>query len=708
MSEADVVVIGAGPAGSTCAAALAQEGFNVTLVDQHSFPRDKACGDGLPPTTVEALHRIGLDEFLGGCQQISGLRVIVDHRRERLTRFDRNYGVCVPRASLDKALLDVALASGAQFTEARALGLEGDSSVRLQRNGRQEELRAARVVAADGPTSIMRKSAGLGTPGHEVRAWAVRGYYLVERPLDELFDIYLPLEVAGTITVGYGWLFPIGPHTANVGVGFLRPRGLGHLPRLNDALDAFVEELRLRASHRYGEIESRGRSIGSPLGLNFSPAASSAGNMLLVGDAAGLTDSLTGEGIGPALASGELGSSWIARSLQKSSSLSGYGAELSRCMPRVGQNLSFIGRLVPASSDEGFSDSKLRDCEFLRSVGHIVTEFEWPDGEVRWKHVPIRLDDSGREKLGDCVAEVRDELRTPFPFATSTLLKRMQGTTGPVIAAVLVSTASAFRAVEPTSLAKAAVAAECLGPLACLIGEVNDDRRGRLVTANNGLAILTADFSISRGLRAAARIGPNAATRFARALRQVCEGGVIESVDRYDLDRPEERVLRGHELSAGSAFGLATALGAQLSGQHEKDILAMSRFGSELGVAYALSRAIAEITTADPDTTAIIAKLRQGIYSLPILAAAKQDTWIRKTIVRGLEKDSVDDLLNALRTSKGLERALAHLVTRIESAREAVPDAETSRRTSLLTLLDQCIAGALSDPALLLTAALDA
>ena len=704
MSEADVAVIGAGPAGSTCAATLAREGFGVALVDQSCFPRDKPCGDGLPPTTVEALERAGLASFLRECQQIAGLRVIVDHRRERLTRFKGTQGACVPRALLDKALLDAALGAGAEFIEARALGLAAGSSVRLMREGRRQELNAARIVAADGPTSVMRRSAGLGTPGHEVRAWAVRGYYSVENQLDELFDIYLPLEVAGKVTVGYGWLFPVGPHTANIGVGFLRPRGYGHFPRLTEALDSFIDELRLRAGHRYGDIRSQGRSIGSPLGLNFNPGRSGVGQMILVGDAAGLTDSLTGEGIGPALASGECGSRWIARSLLRASSLSAYGADLGRRMPRVGQNLSFIGRVIPASSSEGgLSSSAIRDCEFLRSVGRTVTEFEWPDGEPPWERIPVKLGVGGREKLGICDAEVRDELRTPFPFATSTLLERVQGVGGPVTAAVLVCTASALKPALSQNLAKAAVAAECLAPLAGLIGEVNDDRRGRAVTVNNGLALLAADFSISRGLRAAAQIGPGATARFANALRRVCEGGMIESVDRFDLDRPIERALRGLELRVGAVFGFATALGAQLSGQCEEDTLTISRFGSELGVAWALAQTMAEMTSAETDASSVVANLRQGIYSLPVLTAAKRDSQVRKSIVRGIEKDDVGDFINAVRDSEGLERTLVHAVTRVEGAREAISGGDSSSNARLLSLLDQITAGTILGSSSVLT-----
>lgn len=700
MSEVDVAVVGAGPAGSTCAGVLAREGFNVALVDQSCFPRDKPCGDGLPPVTVEALKRIGLASFLGEHQQIAGLRVIVDHRRERVTRFQGTQGSCVPRALLDKALLDAALGDGAEFIEARALGLRADSSVRLMRDERPEELKAARIVAADGPTSVMRRSAGLGTPGHEVRAWAVRGYCSVENRLDELFDFFLPLEVAGTITVGYGWLFPVRPHIANIGVVFHRPRGYGHLPRLNEALDYFIEELRLRARQRYGDIERRGRSIGSPLGLNFSPSKSSTNQMILVGDAAGLTDSLTGEGIGPALASGELGAHWLARSLKKTTSLAGYGIELGRRMPRTGQNLSFIGRVVPASSsNEARSSSAVRDCEFLRSVGRIVTEFEWPDGEWPWDRIPVELGAPDRKKLAACAETVRDEFRTSFPFATSTLLERAHGKGGPVATAVLVSTASAFRPAYSLNLAKAAIAAECLVPLASLIGEVNDDRRGRVVTVNNGLSILAADFSISRGLRAAAQIGPSATARFANALRQVCEGGMIDSVDRFDLDRAEERVLRGLELKAGAVFGLASALGAQLSGQREQDILTMSRFGSELGVAFALSQAMSELTAPDIDASSLVADLRQGIYSLPVLVAAKSSSQVRKTLIRGIEKENVDEFVDALGHSEGLDQAREHVVTRAERARQVITDGGISCLPELSSLLDRILAGTLTDSA---------
>jgi len=121
----------------------------------------------------------------------------------------------------------------------------------------------------------------------------------------------------------------------------------------------------------------------------------------------------------------------------------------------------------------------------------------------------------------------------------------------------------------------------------------------------------------------------------------------------------------------------------------------MTQFGSELGVAYGLAQALAEITAAETDTSTVIANLRQGIYTLPILLAAKRNPRVRKAIVRGIEKNEVGDLIVFLRTSDGLEGTLAHLVTRIERAREMISEETPTRRATLLSLLDEVTAGAL-------------
>jgi menaquinone-9 beta-reductase len=689
--DTDIAVIGAGPSGSACAGLLAERGFDVTLIDQHVFPRDKACGDGLLPATTQTLRRIGLAPLLDEGLEINGSRLIVGHRQERLKRFTSVRAACIRRTSLDKALLDHAIAQGVTFIKAKALGLDATgSSVRLTNGDNADLIGARRIVASDGPTSVMRRSAGLGTPGYAVRAWALRGYFSTERPLDGLFDIYLPLEVAGMAVVGYGWLFPVDLHVANVGVVFLRPRGAARMPRLSEALDAFVDELRLRASHRYGDIESCGRRAGSPLGMNFNSARCDAGDLLLIGDAAGVTNPLTGEGIGPALESAISGARWIERSLKGEAKLLGHGRELGRLMPGAGQDLSCVGRLALARSlTRAERASGSQDDLFLRSVARMALEYKRPDPHRTEVATSLRgVDVSIDNMLASCGDAVLDAIRTPFPFTTQMLARHWHAMGGPVASATFACALRPTSSFAADPVSSAAVAFECLAPLASLIGCLGDGVTGSLAKLNNAFAILTADFAFSRALDAARRVRPTVTVRFFQTVRDICQGGAIDAADRYDLDRPERRVIMAMELKTGAVFAFAAALGAEIADQPSASVERLSRFGRHLGVAHSLAETVAELAAIKETRRDVAAAIGQGIYSLPFLYAIREDAALRKSLNCGAAPNEIVDLVSRLRDTGSIEIVRALICRRVDAALAAIAPLDDLPGANLLALTD--------------------
>jgi len=261
IDEAEVVVVGGGPAGASCAALLAERGHDVLIVDQERFPRDKPCGDGLTRSAVAFCERLGLGELMEEAHPVMGLRVVLDHRSYEYREYAPTprrpqRARCIPRRTLDEALLQAALARGARFRHARVTGsARTNGLVRTDTlvDNRPAALRSRFVVAADGATSRLRRTAGHGRIDDDTMAYAVRAYFRCEQALEPVFEAYVPLDFDGQGIAGYGWLFPIDAHTANIGVGYWRGGGLRSPTNMRAVLDAFVEQLMLRGRRRFGE-----------------------------------------------------------------------------------------------------------------------------------------------------------------------------------------------------------------------------------------------------------------------------------------------------------------------------------------------------------------------------------------------------------------------------------------------------------------------
>lgn len=314
-SRCDVLVVGAGPAGSACAHLLARAGLSVLLVDQHPPGRDKTCGDGLIPDAHKALARLGLlDAVMRRAQPVAHVGCV----GPRGGRIDVPGSLAVlPRRELDALLLQAARDAGARFEQARfEAPLEADGRVvgaRLKRGDDIAEVQARWVVLATGAVPKALTAAGM-CERHTPSGVALRGYVRAPQMVGKI----KALEVVWDRSVrpGYGWIFPAPDGHFNIGVGVTDSHrdlggGKGRKKDVNlrAIFDAFVAnyppaaEL-MRVGERIGEGDQWLK--GAPLRCTLTGARWTRPGLLVTGEAAGSTYSFTGEGIGKAMETGML------------------------------------------------------------------------------------------------------------------------------------------------------------------------------------------------------------------------------------------------------------------------------------------------------------------------------------------------------------------------------------------------------------------
>ncbi|MHB8779762.1 MAG: geranylgeranyl reductase family protein [Candidatus Geothermincolia bacterium] len=313
MKECDVLVIGAGPGGWAGAHYLAPSGVTVLVVDRATFPREKVCGDGITPRCTYNLYRMGLrPELEGSFMRTRGIRYYSTHGGTAAAFYPlgSNYpdhGYVVPRRELDALLVRHVREAGVEVLEGcevtGALPPEEPGSVaggaRATLAGRDLEIRARYIIAADGPASILGKQLGLVGLDPLHTGVSVRAYFEGVGDLDDLIEIY-PMD---EILPACGWIFPLGDGRANVGVGAMLHHIRNRHMNLNDVFKRFIGGTRYSSAKlRDASVSQRPHGgimrVGLPAGRQLS------GNVLLVGDAAGMTNPMTGEGIANALESG--------------------------------------------------------------------------------------------------------------------------------------------------------------------------------------------------------------------------------------------------------------------------------------------------------------------------------------------------------------------------------------------------------------------
>jgi len=309
--RADLVIVGAGPAGAAAAVVAARRGLDVVLTDKATFPRDKCCGDGLTAACLRELQDLGLDPSVVASWQPVHQVVLHSPRRRRvelpLPEGPGLFSVVARRRDLDAALVELAVAAGAELHCGEAVtavdgGTDPAGEVVL-RTG-TSTLRAPMVIAADGMWSPMRKLCGARHAAGYRGEWHAFRQYLRHGGHDATTaqHIWFPAD----LLPGYVWSFPLPDGGLNVGFGF--PRGGGHA--VGDGAALWRELLRrpeIASVLGDGAVpESPMRAWPIPARVHQVSLSALGGRVLFVGDAATAPDPMTGEGIGQALQTGRL------------------------------------------------------------------------------------------------------------------------------------------------------------------------------------------------------------------------------------------------------------------------------------------------------------------------------------------------------------------------------------------------------------------
>lgn len=313
----DVLVVGAGPAGSSAAAWSSRMGYDVLLVDAQDFPRDKPCGDGLTPRAIAELHELGLDSWLSNRARNWGLRANGFGQTLHLPWPGGNlpsYGGAAPRLELDNAIRSVAIDSGAKTeTGLRAFDviMQGEriESVLCKRGDDVVTIRCNKVIIADGAKSQLGRVLNRTWHRDTVYGVAARAYIQSERTDDPWITSHLELRGKDNeILSGYGWIFPLGDGTVNIGVGTLatdkRPADVNLRQLIAHYTDGQREDWKLS-----GDLQNVWSAL-LPMGGAVSNVAGS--NWMFIGDAAGCVNPLNGEGIDYGLETGRLAASHLA------------------------------------------------------------------------------------------------------------------------------------------------------------------------------------------------------------------------------------------------------------------------------------------------------------------------------------------------------------------------------------------------------------
>jgi geranylgeranyl reductase family protein len=328
----DVLVVGGGPAGASAAYWLAEAGHDVVVAERKVFPRDKTCGDGLTPRAVKQLADMGVEDAIArDHHRFDGLRAVAHGITLELAWPEHpiypSHGYVVRRRDLDQLVADNAVKAGATLWQGAEVvapltsrGLVTGAAVKRKDTGAVEEVSARYVVVADGSNSRFGRALGTTRNKAYPQGMAIRGYY--ESPLhdDPWIESCLDLrDRNGNSLPGYGWVFPVGDGTINVGMGLLstfrdwKSVNTSHL--MHEWAATAPEHWGITPEGRVGEPTGGRLPMGASIGPRVGPT------WLAVGDAAGSVNPFNGEGIDYAYETGRLAADVLDEALRTGSGL---------------------------------------------------------------------------------------------------------------------------------------------------------------------------------------------------------------------------------------------------------------------------------------------------------------------------------------------------------------------------------------------------
>jgi len=655
MKSFDVAIVGAGPAGSSVAYYLSQCGHKVILIEKHAFPRDKACGDGLTRESVELLIDMGLAEELALHQKVRGVRVRMGAKGYRDAIFRNpgvgqlSYGTVIPRHLLDHAICKRAVQTGASLLEKTIVTgavVKDDrvSGVTVRHNGKKEnEILATFVVAADGGNSYFARRIGLHQSDKKSVAYAVRGYYSNVPNLEDLFLVYVPLtNPDGTRLIpGYGWVFPLGEGNANIGVGVWPSDQLDFEVNLRVIFDHFVTGLR-ELDFRFTNMKLLGPLSGAPLNYGMNPLRCVGNGVMLVGDAAGLVNPFTGEGINNALQSGKFAAQVLNTALLSPNPLKADLGEYSRLLATSYRDLfqagkefiqmyGFIWKFLESSWD-------IRRPLFS-SVRRTIADYGVGDisGTKAFSHADKIQDLPWLETMNvlDHVSKVRNLLSVTI-CADFPILWRISSNLldfDSLLRYTLLFLSSHFGEPQNLQVIRAAAAIE-LAYLAM---------------------ILHSDVLDEHGLIAA--VGHEASRIISKATIEITMTKMMGLEQTHRLDQGEDRHIQNIKKWMGTFFDLSCRLGAKLGGADDMLSKSLIRYGRNLGVAFQLTNEILDIPSdhEEPLADTITNALHDRVYTLPIIHALRtvNDDRLKDLLARSTISDEEIEIIRGIILTNG-------------------------------------------------------
>jgi geranylgeranyl reductase family protein len=323
MPSPSVLVVGGGPAGSAAAYWLARDGHDVTLVEKKEYPRDKTCGDGLTPRAVLQLQDMGFDfevpEFhlITGLRSYAGEELMLELPWPDHSRFP-SWGGVIRRSDLDAQVATLAEKQGVRIlekTEATPAIEDGLlTGVTLAHDGSREVVNPELTIIADGSMNRFGRELGSERRKDYPMGLAARGYYASPRSTDPFLESQLDLrDSSGATMPGYGWVFPLGDGTVNVGVGLLSTFKRWKQVNTSRMLADYVA-----TAPRYWELAEESKltdPVGGKLTMSFSKGPLVGSNWITIGDAAGAINPWNGEGISYAYETGRIAADHVGRAL---------------------------------------------------------------------------------------------------------------------------------------------------------------------------------------------------------------------------------------------------------------------------------------------------------------------------------------------------------------------------------------------------------
>jgi geranylgeranyl reductase family protein len=682
---------------------LARHGIDVLLVDKAHFPRTKPCGDGLTPHAMALLETIGLASAIEQRgTAFAGVRVFAPDGRVSLLTLPAGkdgqpqWGRVLPRRDLDDLLLRQAIAAGCRFlpdlTVVAPYYVQGClAGIECRRGGQSLTVRARLVILATGASRALVKALGLA-PTNKPSGLAMRAYLTGVSGLDEYLEIYLQRD----LLPGYGWVFPAGDETANIGVGIRLGEGStgeGAL-QLRAAFERFAQS-------RLAPGRQLCRGQGAPICTDFPAIRTFAAGVLVVGEVAGLVNPLTGEGIALALESGQLAAETAADALRhgdlSSTQLCRYDEALRhRYAAYFDDSRELIARLTHPTVMEAVircssTDSRIKDALVSAVLGEqprqaIATLSSVLDGkEGRSPAGLLFVINAYQPLLARCRADMLAQVRrdTPSPLLLQLLAR------GKMLRALLVFLGHQAAGGDPAQVLAGAAGIELVHAASLIHDDIMDSaptRRGLPalhVTLGIPRAIVCGDYLIAKAFRLLAE---TRATRPAADVVEAfiigAESGIQACIGQFQdvgICAPETLDMKTYDqLVAGkTASVMAGALkaGAALAGEDGPLLEALARYGMCVGRAFQIKDDLLDFTDL-PDNSCVM----DHRVSLPLIHAFRHgDDWGRELIRRFYDGQAVatSEMVDLLRSTGSLsyaKNAVDSLVEESLELAEAVPE----------------------------------